>query len=75
MELLGRLLPRHLQLIYEINRRFLLMVSYLHSGDTERQRRLSVIDEQDVRRVRMALSGDHRQPTRSMASRPSTPDC
>ncbi|KRT53783.1 glycogen/starch/alpha-glucan phosphorylase [endosymbiont of Ridgeia piscesae] len=63
VELLGRLLPRHLQLIYEINRRFLLMVANLHPGDTERQRRLSVIDEQDGRRVRMAhlaIIGSHK---------------
>jgi len=52
--LMERLLPRHLQLIYEINRRFLEDVRKAYPGDTERLRRMSLIDENGSRRVRMA---------------------
>jgi starch phosphorylase len=43
--LLGRLLPRHLEIIYEINRRFLdeVRVHYLLDSDPDRVRRLSLI--------------------------------
>jgi starch phosphorylase len=54
VELLGRLLPRHLQIIYEINYRFLKQVSWKYPGDTERLRRMSLIDEAGERQVRMA---------------------
>jgi glycogen phosphorylase len=48
-----KLLPRHLQIIYEINRRFLKLV-YVHwQGDEGRLRRMSLIDE-EKRQVRMA---------------------
>ncbi|MDD2764795.1 MAG: glycogen/starch/alpha-glucan phosphorylase [Opitutaceae bacterium] len=52
--LFGSLLPRHLEIIYEINRRFLDEVRLRHPGDEERVRRLSLIDETGVRSVRMA---------------------
>ncbi|MDX2052639.1 MAG: glycogen/starch/alpha-glucan phosphorylase [Polyangiaceae bacterium] len=52
--LVERLLPRHQMLIYEINRRFLQEVSSRYPGDTERLRRMSLIDEASPRRVRMA---------------------
>jgi starch phosphorylase len=58
-----QLLPRHLQLIYEINRRFLLMVGHLHPGDLDILHRLSIIDEGGERRIRMAhlaIVGSHR---------------
>lgn len=58
-----QLLPRHLQLIYEINRRFLLMVGHLNPGDMEILRRVSIIDDQNGRRIRMAhlaIVGSHR---------------
>ncbi|MHB8766743.1 MAG: glycogen/starch/alpha-glucan phosphorylase, partial [Deferrisomatales bacterium] len=54
VELLGRLLPRHLQIIYEINRRFLEEVDAAAPGDGDLRRRLSLIDDGPVRRVRMA---------------------
>ncbi len=54
VELLGRLLPRHLQIIYEINRRHLEEVSRRYPGDEQRMQRLSLIDEQGNRSVRMA---------------------
>ncbi|MBK5939431.1 glycogen/starch/alpha-glucan phosphorylase [Halochromatium roseum] len=54
VELFERLLPRHLEIIYEINRRFLDEVRVHFLGDDERVARMSLIDEQGGRRVRMA---------------------
>lgn len=47
-------LPRHLEIIYEINRRFLETIESRYPGDTERMRRMSIIDETGERYVRMA---------------------
>ncbi|MDR0304895.1 MAG: glycogen/starch/alpha-glucan phosphorylase [Chitinispirillales bacterium] len=52
--LLANLLPRHIEIIYEINSRFLREVSYKFPGDTERLRRMSIIEEGDEQKVRMA---------------------
>ena len=52
--LFGSLLPRHLEIIYEINRRFLDDVRRRYPGDEDRIRRLSLIDESGGRSVRMA---------------------
>ncbi len=52
--LFQRLLPRHLEIIYEINRHFLDEVRVRFLGDDARVARLSLIDENDGRRVRMA---------------------
>ncbi len=51
---LEALLPRHLELIYEINRRFLDQVRSHHPGDDARVRRVSLIEEGAERKVRMA---------------------
>ena len=48
------LLPRHLEIIYEINRRFLDEVGARFPGDTGLIARMSLIDENGERRVRMA---------------------
>jgi starch phosphorylase len=59
--LLARVLPRHLQIIYEINRRFLEEVR-ARGGDDALCRRLSLIEEDGERRVRMAhlaIVGSH----------------
>jgi glycogen phosphorylase len=50
----GSLLPRHLEIIYEINARFLDEVRLQFPGDHERLARLSLIDESGERYVRMA---------------------
>jgi glycogen phosphorylase len=58
-----RLLPRHLQIIYLINRDFLLSLEAKHPNDLERRRQLSIIDDGGDRRVRMAhlaIIGSHR---------------
>jgi len=54
IDLFGNLLPRHLEIIYEINRRFLEEVRLKYPGDDERLRRMSIIDESGPRYVRMA---------------------
>jgi glycogen phosphorylase len=52
--LFGELLPRHLEIIYEINRRFLDEVRSRWPGDESRVSRMSIIDDGSPRRVRMA---------------------
>jgi len=52
--LFERLLPRPLEIIYEINARFLREVSMKWPGDIDRQRRMSIIEEGYPRQVRMA---------------------
>ena len=54
VDLFGRLLPRHLEIIYQINHEFLHMVNHHFPGDAELLRRVSIIDEDHGRRVRMA---------------------
>lgn len=48
------LLPRHLEIVYEINRRFIAQVRARCPGDDALVRRVSLIDEDGERRVRMA---------------------
>jgi starch phosphorylase len=58
-----RLLPRHLEIIYLINRDFLREVESRYPNDPARQRAVSIIDDQAERRVRMAhlaIVGSHR---------------
>jgi len=52
--LFRRVLPRHLEIIFEINRRFLDEARMRYIGDDERVRRMSLIDEAGGRSVRMA---------------------
>jgi starch phosphorylase len=52
--LFERLLPRPLEIIYEINSRFLRQIAVKWPGDVERRRRMSIIEEDGVRQVRMA---------------------
>ncbi len=62
VELMNHVLPRHLQIIYEINRRFLDQVWVSCPGDHDRQRRMSLIAEDGEKRVRMAnlaIVGSH----------------
>jgi glycogen phosphorylase len=61
--LFQRLLPRHLEIIYEINRRLLEAVEVRFPGDGERARRMSIIEEGGDKQVRMgnlAVAGSHR---------------
>lgn len=52
--LLGRVLPRHLQIIHEINRRFLQKISARFPGDTEKLRRMSIVETNGESRIKMA---------------------
>ncbi|HUP80630.1 MAG TPA: glycogen/starch/alpha-glucan phosphorylase, partial [Pirellula sp.] len=54
LELVAKLLPRHLEIIYEINRRHLDEVRLRYPGDDEKVRRLSLFDEQRGGALRMA---------------------
>ncbi|WNC92329.1 glycogen/starch/alpha-glucan phosphorylase [Paraburkholderia sp. FT54] len=54
VEMLARLLPRHLEIIFEINAQFLKHVSEQSGHDAEMIRRISLVDEYGQRRVRMA---------------------
>lgn len=54
VDLFGRLLPRHLEIIYKINHEFLHTVNHHFPGDADLLRRVSIIDESHGRRVRMA---------------------
>lgn len=54
LPLFASVLPRHLEIIYEINRRFLDRVRRRFPNDEERVRRLSIIDESGDKFVRMA---------------------
>ncbi len=63
LSLLGRLLPRHLEIIYGINHRLLEQVRARFPNDPSRVRRMSLIDESGGRYVRMAnlaAVGSHR---------------
>lgn len=62
VEMFDRLLPRHLQIVYEINRRFLDRVAERFPGDSAIQQRMSLIEEGKKRHVRMAylsIVGSH----------------
>ena len=54
VQMMERLLPRHLQIIYEINGRFLQQISALYPTDIGKLQRMSIIDETGERYVRMA---------------------
>jgi len=52
--LFQKVLPRHLQIIFEINRRFLQQVEERWPGDDDKKRQLSLIEEGEVQMIRMA---------------------
>ncbi|MCP4752022.1 MAG: glycogen/starch/alpha-glucan phosphorylase [Proteobacteria bacterium] len=52
--LMEKLLPRHLEIIYEINHRFLDAVAIAYPGDFERRQRMSIVEESNPRNIRMA---------------------
>jgi starch phosphorylase len=63
LSVFGAMLPRHLQIIYEINERMLREVRARFPGDTDRVARMSIIDESGEKHVRMAhlaAVGSHR---------------
>ncbi len=61
--LFGKILPRHLQIIYEINHKFLDEVGRRHPGDTELLRRMSIVGEGGepvIRMAHLAIIGSHK---------------
>ena len=63
VDLMERLLPRHVQIIYEINSRFMVRVAERFPGDFERLGRMSVVEDNGGKRFRMAhlaIVGSHR---------------
>ncbi len=62
VDLFGRVLPRHLQIVFEINQRFMEEVARLYPGDTGRMARMSIIEEGASKKIRMAnlaIVGSH----------------
>jgi len=62
VDMLERLLPRHMRLIYDINHRFLEQIGKIWPGDVEKMRAMSIIEEGSRRMVRMAnlaIIGSH----------------
>ncbi len=62
VELIGKVLPRHLEIIFEINRLFLEEVAARYPGRDDLLRSMSIIEEGPVKRVRMAymaIVGSH----------------
>ncbi|MBN1103810.1 MAG: glycogen/starch/alpha-glucan phosphorylase [Deltaproteobacteria bacterium] len=57
VDMMERVLPRHMQIIFEINRRFLNDVRRMNPGDADRVHRMSLIQEEPARSVRMAHLG------------------
>jgi glycogen phosphorylase len=54
IDLFEKLLPRHMQIIYDINAHFLKSVALRFPGDIDRLRRMSIIEEAFPKKVRMA---------------------
>ncbi|VTM59923.1 glycogen phosphorylase [Klebsiella pneumoniae] len=62
VDMLGKILPRHLQIIFEINDYFLKTLQEQYPNDTDLLSRTSIIDESNGRRVRMAWLAGSGQP-------------
>ncbi|MBU1232044.1 MAG: glycogen/starch/alpha-glucan phosphorylase [Proteobacteria bacterium] len=63
VEMMDRVLPRHLQIIYEINQRFLDSVKQQYPGDVHRLQTMSIIEEsgegKKIRMAHLAIIGSH----------------
>jgi len=60
--LIDRLLPRHLDIIYKINKHFLHKVDYIWNGNVDKLRAMSIFEESEAKYVRMAnlsIIGSH----------------
>jgi len=58
-ELMGHLLPRHLQIIKEIDRRFLVQVVRRFPGEPERKERTAIATGGVIHMARLAIAGSH----------------
>ncbi|HET6764637.1 MAG TPA: glycogen/starch/alpha-glucan phosphorylase, partial [Longimicrobiaceae bacterium] len=59
IDLFGRLLPRHLELVREIDRRFRERVRDKFPGDHEREERMAILGSGQVRMAHLAIVGSH----------------
>ena len=62
LDIVEKVIPRHLQIIYEINQRFLKTLTVKYPDDPQRLHRMSIIEEGDEKHVRMAhlaIVGSH----------------
>ncbi|HET7711277.1 MAG TPA: glycogen/starch/alpha-glucan phosphorylase [Thermoanaerobaculia bacterium] len=59
IELLAKVVPRHLQIIQEINRRLLAEVERRHPGDVAMSQRISIVAAGEVRMANLAMAGSH----------------
>jgi len=63
LEMFERILPRHMEIVFQINHEFLQEVRHRHPGDSDLLRRVSIIGEDGEKRVRMAhlaVVGSHK---------------
>lgn len=62
-DLLGHLLPRHLEIIYEINNRLIDQIKKKYPGDDSKIAKMSIIDEREntklIRMAHLAIAGSH----------------
>jgi len=58
-ELMARVLPRHLQIIQEINRRLLAEVEHRFPGDIRMQHNVAIVADGEVRMANLAMAGSH----------------
>ncbi len=54
VSMVEKILPRHMQIIFEINQRFLDLVAAIFPGDFDRRKRMSIIGEGNTKNIRMA---------------------
>lgn len=59
LDLFGRLLPRHLELIIEVDRRLREQVSKAFPGDADRLERMAIISNGQLRMASLAIAGSH----------------
>lgn len=59
VEMLGSLLPRHLQIIYEIDRRFLNQVKEMFPDDENKLEKVAIVKDGTVRMANLAIVGSH----------------
>ena len=58
-ELFGRMLPRHMEIVMEIDRRFRLRVRERWPGDAQREERMAIVSGGAVRMAHLAIVGSH----------------
>ena len=59
VDLLGRVLPRHLQIIQEINRRLIADVERRFPGEIQMQHNVAIVADGEVRMANLAMAGSH----------------